>query len=504
MSIAMYYGDYSFSPVPLITIGKTYQKTNASIAVGTIFDVTLNGNLVNLSGTGGIIYTFDKIRDLREAFDRDGKYFKIECGGNVLFEGYPRVKDTIQFNESSDNWVNTCPYSLTLEFDHEPVNIAITGSGENTNLMPPYISTFDESWSYEFDQEYNTYSLSTASGVDTGFLVLRSTHDISAVGKSHWKGPGTQGVLEKPAWQWAKEFVTTRLGGNPTAYLGSGIFNLNVGTLSAYDHFRNQRVSETEGSFGVNETYVLTNKNSGVLEDFTAEIRSNIEEPLTVVSINGLIQGLEQRTYGVNSGDFSISNTKFSNASGYFNRVRDSLWIYPRAQALASSENITLNVTPKTKIIGKSPNKGQITYAYEYDNRPSNCITGAKTESIQINDENPNDVFSAITIMGRAQGPILQSFNTVTEFRRNVNFDVIMEPSTGCSLAALTGGNNPNIQVASILCMFENDLRTRYDKVYKERDTTFWEPKLGRYNRAVSWSAVDCTDVPKISLCSGA
>lgn len=509
MSVTMIYGNYSFSPVPLISISKEYQKTTAGIAIGTVFDVSLNGNIVagtSVSGTIGLPVLFSGIRDIRNAFDRDGKLFQIACDNQVLFECYPRITSPISFQESADHWVNTVPYTITLECDVEPVDKDIAGSGENVPvLMPPFISNFEDNWNFEFDQEYNPYVLSISGGsTDTGFIALRATHDISAVGKSHWHGTSLTGTLQKPAWQWAKDFVSTRVNVSPISVMSSGLFNIGIGSYTAYDYYRTQRISETEGAFGVTETYLVTNKNSGVVEDFTAEIRTNIEEPISSVTINGTIQGLEQRSYGVNSGDFSISTSKFTNASGYFQTIKDSVLIYPRAQALAAQEGLTLNITPFTKVIGKSPAKGQITYSYEYNNRPSNCITGARTESIQINDDNPSDVFSSIVVMGRTQGPILQSFNTVTEFKRTVSFDVTMDPPTGCSLAVLTGGNNPNSQVVNMLCMFENDLRSRYDKVYKERDTTLWEPKFGRYNRSVTWSAVDCTTVPAISLCSGA
>lgn len=508
MSVSMMYGNYSFSPVPMISISKEYQKTAADIAIGTVFDVSLNGNIIagTSGGTIGLPVLFSGIRDIRNAFDRDGKLFKISCNNEVLFECYPRIVSPIVFQESENHWVNTVPYSVTLQCDNEPVDQGIPGSGENVlTLHPPYIANFDESYTFEFDQEYNPYTLPVSGGfVDTGFIAVRASHDVSAAGKSHWHGTTATGTLQKPAWQWAKDFVSTKVGANPVNAMGSGLFNLAIDSYYAYDYYRSQRISESEGTFGVTETYLITNKNSGVVEDFVAEIRSNIEDPLTSVTINGTVQGLELRSYGVNSGDFSISTNKFANASGYFERIKDSILIYPRVQALASIEGITLNTTPFTKVIGKSPTKGQITYSYEYNNRPSNCITGARTESIQINDDNPSDVFSAITVMGRTQGPILQSFNTVTEFKRTVSFDVSMNPSTGCTLISLVSGNNPNNQVVTILCSFENDLRSRYDKVYKERDTTFWEPKFGRYNRSVTWAAVDCTTVPPISLCSGA
>ena len=39
-TVTMYYGGNAISPVPKINISKTFQKTNAGIAIGTLFDVT--------------------------------------------------------------------------------------------------------------------------------------------------------------------------------------------------------------------------------------------------------------------------------------------------------------------------------------------------------------------------------------------------------------------------------------------------------------------------------
>lgn len=504
MGVSMIYGGYSISPVPLISIGKTYQKTAAGIAVGTVFDLTINGNIAEITGAGSLGIIFGKQRELRSAFDRDGKLFQItDCTGGVIWECYPRIINEIRFNESPDNWVFTCPYSLTIECDHEPVNQSILSSGENIpGLMPPYISNYNDSWSFEFDDAASKYSLSTTAGTDSNNIILRATHEVGAVGKSHWKGPGLTGTLEKPAWQWAEDVVLSKLNASPINPLISGVFNVSHTGLNTYNHFRVQRMSESDGSFTVTETFILGNSN-GVIEDFNVEIRSSNTDPFVQIGINGNIQGLETRTYGTTSGTFNISRTKYESASAFYDTIKDGSMIYPRAQALVASDG-TLNVEPLTKTVGRSPTKGTVTYSYEYNTRPSNCITGAKTENIQVQDENPNDVFARISILGRRQGPILQSFNTITEFKRSVTIDVVMTPATGCSISTLVSGNSPKTQVANILCGFENDLKGRYDKVYKDRDSVSWEPKYGRYNRTVSWSAVPCTDNPAISPCSGA
>ena len=502
MSVTMSYGGSSIVPVPIISLTKSFQRTANGLAVAQSTNISLQGDIVLSVGEGGLPEIIEQVRYLRGVFNKDGKYFKLACDGTTLLEGYPRIESELQFNESTNNWIFSCPYTITLQFDVEPVNINIAGSGENTNLLSPYINSYEDNWNFEFDDSSSKYIMGTSAGQDKNSIIIRATHEVSAQGKSHYDGPGNTGSRPKEAWQYARDLVVTKLNVNPNSVLLSGVFN-TPSNFSNYNHFRVQKINESAGEFGVSETFILLT-GSAVIEEFTVDIRSGLQDLYTTVGINGSVQGLEGRTYGNTVGDFSISSTKFANASGYFESIKDTAMIYPRAQALVAVEGITLNSTPLTRVIGKSPTRGLITYNYEYDNSPSTCIVGAKTESISINDENPTDVFSRITIMGRRQGPILQYFNTITDFRRNVTIDALMSPSTGCSSVSAMTGTNPRTQVSAILCVLENDLRSRYNKVYKERDSEVWEPKGGRYSRSVSWAAVDCTFIPPISLCSGA
>lgn len=510
MSTTLSYGGNELIPVPFMTIEKTFQKNRAGIAVGTLLIVTLRGTLIDLDGNlPGILN--EQIRYLRSTFDKDGKYFEITCNGVTLFEGYPRIIQALSFEQSNDNWVFTCPYSVVLEFDNEPHDVNtnyVPVSGENigtsATLMPPFIADESDTWNFEFDQQIAKYDLNISGNNYSGPLLVRATHEVNAVGKSHYDGPQLTGTLTKQAWEWAKDYVSTKLNQNPFIPMASGLLNISTGGWGVFDHFRVQKVSETEGSFGISETFLLTSSNSGVIEDFNVEIRRNLTDVFTSVNIQGTIQGLESRNYGIAPTGFSINTTKFTNATGYFNIIKDNLVIFPRVQSIISNEGIILNSEPLTRIVGESPTKGTVTYQYEFNNRPSNCIAGARQETISISDDNPSDIFSKIQVMGRAQGPILQSFNTITEFRRTVSIDALVSPPTGCTISILTGTNNPNSSATSILCSFENDLRTRYNRVYKERDNTNWSPKDGRYSRSVTWVAVDCTTAPPISLCSGA
>lgn len=224
------------------------------------------------------------------------------------------------------------------------------------------------------------------------------------------------------------------------------------------------------------------------IEDFTVDVRKGIESDITTVSIQGSIQGLETRSYGTNPGDFTISETKYAAASGYWAAINTTR-IYPRAQLFAGS-GLTrpINTTPASRVVGHNPVNGLITYSYEYNDRPSNCISGAITESIMVTDNNPTDVFAEIGIPGRSNGPILQDMGTITSAKREVSIEAIMAPATGCSSVTGLFINNPRTQVATIINLFSGDLTSSHTQVFKHADSETWDVKTGRYTRQVGWT----------------
>ncbi len=130
----------------------------------------------------------------------------------------------------------------------------------------------------------------------------------------------------------------------------------------------------------------------------------------------------------------------------------------PRAQLVSQALSTrVLNSGVRTTTLAHNPTQGIVSYSYEYDDRPSNCISGALFENISVVDNNPTDVFASLTVLGRAAGPILQDIGTVTSATRAVNIEAIMTIPTGCTVANLLT-NRPSSQASGILCTFETDL----------------------------------------------
>lgn len=500
----MTYGDYSFSPVPLINIAKNFEKSGGQTAVGTTFTLTLSGNIAILNGGGGLVNNVAATRDIREAFDVDGKYFKIECDGVIILECYPRII-SLQFNESSNNWVQSIPYTIVVEYDSEPVgNIAGYGSGENTpGLMSPYISNYTDNWTVQFAEGNAKYAYTTSQGGDSNPIVLQVSHNLSAQGKSHYSGPGdtgTPGTLNKPAWQEARDYVNSLAGWNSEMVAGVGGLNLNANNFTGYDHFRIQSVDKAGGVYTLTENWTALSTNisnpRAATEDFTIDIVNALDAEYGTVTVGGTIQGLQTVNYGTNSGDFAIVQDKYVAASGYWNSIKGSL-LYGRADFAGSQEGLTLNAIPSNRTVGHSPSQGIITYNYEYNTRPSYCIPNARYENVIINDSKPAHAFNTIQVLGRAQGPIFQYFNTVTEFTRTVQIDLLMSGNQGCGFANLVSGNNPERAVETgILCPLFQGLNSMYSTIYTRQDSSSWSPKTGRYSRNVVWAAGDCNISP--------
>ena len=483
----MTYGDYSFIPVPLMNINKEYQKSDDGTNLGTIFRVSLNGTLMPVPGDAGGLSSIILLQNqLRSGLNQEGCPFVLQCDSTVLWSGNPRIS-TLSMNESQDNWVRSTPYTVEMEFDDEP-----TDGGEDSSLG--YISSASESWNVEFtDQNYFTWTLPDAT-VDTSPYVLRLTHNVSAKGKRHFTDCDT--VI--PAWQRAQAYVIPLLGYDDTKLEGSGVINLTVADFQVFDHMRTQTIDELSGDFSVVETWLVINPSgTGIpgncTEDFTITARKSLESDINTVSIEGSIQGLETRSYGANPGDFSVTESKYAAASGCWDTINGRL--YQRANGIFSNidstvRNLNANVVNSSE--GHSLAGGSISYSYEYNDRPSNCITGSLFETITISDTNSNDIFASLVVLGRTSGPVLQDINTVSAPTRDVSIEVIMAPSTGCTAALLLSHNNPSDEVEVLIDAFEAELTGVYDQVFTQSDSEQWQPKEGRYSRNVSWIYENC------------
>jgi len=507
MATTMTYGAYNFRPVPMMNMSIENQKTQDGTILGKTFRVTLDGTVSPLpTGTAGYVNT-DALQDvLIDAMSIDGKRFHIACGGADILDVYPRV-NTISFEPTSNNWVNTADYTIEIEFDQNT-------TGDNS----PYITDASEDWNLEFmdNKKHFSSDLSAVTtqytdnyyALDTNPYILRLTHNVSAVGKSYYSSTGVAdeiGTLGRAGWQEAQEYVIGKLGADNTFLEASGVVNLDVSQFQYYDHIRSQIVNELGGSFSVVESWIVVNPSGSgipghVLEDFNIDVNKSIDSDLTTVAINGSVEGLSTINYGTTTGDYTVDESKYAAAQSGWATIQNRL--LPRAQLVSQSLTTRpLNSGVRNTTIGHNPTQGIISYNYNYDDRPTNCIAGALSENISIVDNNPTDVFASLTVLGRAAGPILQDIGTKTSATRDVSIEAVMTIPTGCTVANLLT-NRPTTEVDALLCTFELDLSGDFTQVFLQGDTESWNPKTGQYSRQVRWVFEDCSGNANTTFCS--
>jgi hypothetical protein len=505
------YNSCKLIPVQFINFQKNYQKSSDGTSIGALFSIQIQGTLVawkgspmgsgligdaNYDATYGAFWVaednppdevlgtfnhFDHIINkqeyMRRLFSVEGRLLEIQsCDGTPPIKCNPRIL-SIAFEPG--NWVDRCGYTIDLEAD-VVVGEIITGDyGEDT--FTEFISEASENWQLE--------NLDSAENVSQQHT-WRLTHNVQAKGKRFYD---VAGALEKPAWEQARSWVHPRLGLDLNRISATGVIDL-VG-FGGFNHIRSESVDEMDGTYAVTETWLLA---TGIaLEDFTVTSRFTAEDPVRVVTIEGSIQGLEINTFPPNTGSFGVNVSKYTNANSYFSGISGAL--YGRASTYAEASNFprTLQTAPLSVQIGRNPVAGTITYSYDYSTRRGPCIDGALWDNITITDNAPVNMFASIFVMGRARGPVLQDLNTVSEFRRTVNVDVVMHPPTGCPTTVTKVQNwltqSPYEDVDVIIDAFYNHLLYYYDQVFVAEDTDSWDPSRGAYNRSITWVAGDCS-----------
>ena len=446
-----------------------------------------------------------KQRALRALFAQDGQRVEITDFNydNPAVICYPRLVD-IQFSEGI--WVDKCDFTISLEADtllhgdkvDNEGTFIIPNSGEtqeNTtetvllgSLSGAFINDYSEDWSIEVDE-------STGESPDLPFS-YRITHSLNATGKTHYT-PGEERLV---AWEQARRFVTDRLSDNVTEYpnimgqIGSGTINL-VDSFGGFSHVRNESIGQSAGTYAVTETWLLASGTA--YENYSSSVSSDTSSAFVSVNVDGTIKGLSQISpSGHGSEDkpsaFDNAMSKYiavSN-SGQFGLISD---IYKRANNLVAVE---LNSQPLSMSVGTNEYLGEITYSTQFNNRPTNIISGVLTESISVNDTYPGDVFAVIPVLGRKTGPVLQYIGGRTEYRRDLSINLLMDYT---KIPYGSGRNtlllkNPSViepsatQIGNLIKELSPQGEPGIRKYFVSPPSESWEPKTGSYSFNLTWT----------------
>lgn len=463
-----------------------------------------------------------KQKSLRALFARDGQRITItDWGGSQsAFSCYPRVL-SVDFQEGI--YVERADYTITLEADtlligegdsvtskveNEGSLIAFDGTareGETeadllASLSGAFITDFSEDWSIETDE---------AQGESVGLpRSYRISHNINATGKTHFGPDGKQ-----KAWEQAKKFVQNRLSGNVDNYpnimgqIGSGTLNL-VDTYRGFNHVRSENLSESAGTYSVSENWLIASGNA--YENFNLSISSSTDNPFVSVSIDGNIKGLSEYSpsgFGGNDPNLlnggreptTLPSGAYDNALGKYHEISNSGQfgltsdVYKRAN---NSVAVQLNSQPKSVSLGTNQYTGEVTYNLQFDNRPTNIISGVLSETISVNDTYPGDIFAVIPVLGRKTGPVLQYIGGRTEYKRDISINLVMDYTS----VPYGSGRNPLLlkkpsvveptatQIGALIKELSPAGEPGIRKYFVSPPTESWNPKEGSYNFNLSWT----------------
>lgn len=469
------YDGKSISPAPFISYNKTYATSADGTIVGSAFQITLEGKFLPHKGSptaSGTLWLEDtsfpdetvtvdgymsallrKQEALRSLFSNEGKTLKINgWDGGQPFTCNPRLKTPIDFPRGGGqtSWANIADYRVVLESDVLYFgNGSIEDGGDVNNYK---IESAESNWNLEPEN----YDLGT----------YRLTHQITAKGKRFYSSSGT---LDKLAWENARDYALNAITLAHDNQFVSATGVLNNEHLGTYNIVRSQSVNELGGTFTATVTALCFAAlgNAPATDEFEVNAREDMNGYVTV-GLQGKIGGLRLSNLTTDAQ----ASGKYQNAVAKYNSISSSF--LARASGYAG---YTLHGTPLSTVVGRNPITGVITYNYEYDNRPSTTVSGALSESVQINFQYVSDLFAELPVLGRASGPILQSIQTTTSSKKSIAIEIVMPAKTQTYTPAVPDVNSlisGHIPSATWVFISQNN--------------DSWDANKGRYSRNVTWT----------------
>jgi len=515
------YGNYDFRPRPRFSVRSSPLKSPDGSGFGVMHTVSLEGDLL-LTGTieldSGIVGVSAKIEQLKDALDQDGRLLAISCNDQPIISGYPTI-ESYTFDKESDNMVRRASYTIEFQMPTlkrgQDTNPKISGVDPfNSSVkFPEYIESASESWDVEFADERLGFewTLPDISTTEKFGYKLAVTHSVDVKARLTYTGElgGVGGTPQHNIpWQDARNYATGLLGFDSEFVTLTGVLGLPgspyFAKFDVFNHFRQVSINKTEGSVRVTETFIVTPSGTdslpnNAIETFEISVAQN--EGLASVNIAGTIEGLASTVYsgvGVLSDGFYVSSSKFSAASGYYNKIKGRLFDRAKVAYFAVTGECfdrPLNAIVRNRSVGMNPLEGSISYDYEFDTATSGCVTGScvLSQNITIDDTLANDVFASQVVLGRAAGPILQDIGTITARTRSVNVELVTLPPVACTTIAEIYAPVPTGAVEEFIAVVSGDLASSYSQVFVSSQSQSWNFTIGRYSRSISFTYNNCS-----------
>ena len=463
-NILVTYGSFTFDsinqPNPGVSISRRGERSPGSYdALFTPLEVTLEGNIV----TSGFQPIVSGIRAIEDAFSPElgCQAFKIQCDSNDPLIDSSGVVTNISFQprNDSDLFAQNGAYTITLEI------LSLSGDAP----IASGITSISEDWSIQHLDDKVGGTAFGGALMDTAFTV---SHNVSL----QVDGCATNGLSD------AESYLNTLYGSSTPSYANvSNVFDISALSITYSNHYRILNKNVQEGSISMNESWIAST--GSALEDFEVTKEKNLDSDQTTVTANGTIQGLATVDYPAGTG----STSKMQNAITHWeDNVSGNL--YSRANALYDGE-YSLNPTGFASSLGYNGGAGTVSYNFVFNDRPANCVPTAKSEIINISENNPNDVFASLTVLGRLSGPLFQEVGTSGAKTREISIEAILPRSGACTFDDFTAPGDYD----SLVNTYEAGLIAAYSQVFINNDTKTWSPKDGRFTWTKGWTVGNCS-----------
>lgn len=369
-------------------------------------------------------------------------------------------------------------------------------SGAVTSILHGTTATNQQAIPLQSFSDTFNYEPETSMGYifdDPGAQIFRFSRTVSATERPTQGGHTNRtSTFGHTACSGAKAFVDTRLAvtdfspyyvDNHFRYI-EGVNVLNMSSSINID-LAELTYSVTINGLYATETTANAIKQSGAFETTTTTVQTDASSSLTSVTIDGSLNGYAVGAptdptlrihAGAAKGAYAILNRISNNGSWGYGSVA-----YKRAQAATDA---VLNATPRSISIGDSTSSNQtITYNVTYDDRRVPYISGAVSETVNMTDSYPTDIYASIQIMGKRDGPVFQYMNTTTHYERDVTIELVMPQNFQGTPAT---NSNTRTQLNNLLSSMTPGSDQAGYVMLKQLNES-WSPSDGRYTLNAGW-----------------
>jgi hypothetical protein len=520
---------YSISREDLSAGDGTYLRSKYSITVtgtatikpSTPQDATIKGQRQNaIQGEAIIVSNLN----LQEAAQHgNGKLTISPYGGQankIIFSDARLLSVEMPEQNEESLGVQNLEYSLSFEayLNKSNANAQTGSAAADSDVLN--VSSAEESWEltanegvFSFkDNKFTTAGEGDAAATfDEPYKTFTLTHTLNAVGIKTFNDAIPE-VGDSPAvpttvttaWKSARDWVKSRICKNVDANITTGVNNaenteradtvfnplkmgddtdfMNLSEFKSYNLVRTFSSDIAGGSYGVTETWLISEESQAVTHEIDASVENSQEAPAASVTVNGTIQGLEK----VVTTDLAIptKESKYANAQAALSVVLKNAYALANSVYISSGVGGTLRTIIINQTLGHNPVTGTITWSVTFDDLVVE-FPNAVREDINVTYDNEfgtNKVVAILAILDKADGPIIQDIGTTQEKKVSLSIDLVMA-KTHRSVKPSKGDDAVDLEVLA------TDYRptATTGSVYQESRSETWNPKTGAFNLSVGW-----------------